>query len=80
MTNQAVSCLLILSINTHIVQTPNFFFRVKESARLQQVLKDSRFQADPFAAIYNHLQATMPDPGRMPKASKVSQVSKKTKK
>lgn len=35
-----------------------------ETVRLQQVLEHPQFQADPFAAIQSHLNATLPD---MPK-------------
>lgn len=40
---------------------PSFlFFRLKEGKRLSAFLKDPSFQADPLAAIYQHLQSTQP--------------------
>lgn len=40
----------------------------KESARLKQVLAHPQFIADPFAAVMNHLNATLPPPPERPAA------------
>ena len=51
--------------------------RAQESARLQQVLANPQFQADPFAAIASHLAATMPPVPAAPRAKKTGGQRKK---
>ena len=53
------------------------FCRVQETARLQQVLANPQFQADPFAAIASHLASTMPPVPVAPRVKKTGGQKKK---
>ena len=44
--------------------------RSQETDRLQQVLANPQFRADPFAAIASHLAATMPPVPAQPRSGK----------
>lgn len=64
-------------VNTSKIRT---IIQAKETERLKQVLAHPQFKADPFSAVMNHLNATLPPPPPKPAVQKSDGKKKKKKK